>query len=57
VKLRSAPLDDVFDELVHVLTDRHEQLAGAILFLARCAYRYFHAALLAALRFSNRRFR
>lgn len=57
MKLRSAPLDDVFDELVHVLTDRHEQLAGAILFLARCAYRYFHAALLAALRFSNRRFR
>ena len=55
MKIRSALLDDVHDELDYVLTGRREPLARVLRWCSRTAFRIHHRALLAALRLADRR--
>jgi hypothetical protein len=54
MKLRSAPLDDVYSELVFVLSGDGRLLARVLLSIARTLYRWHRRALLAVLRVLNR---
>jgi hypothetical protein len=50
MKLRSAPLDDVYQEFDYVFSHRGDLLGRCSLWLGRTAYRWLRLAFLAALR-------
>jgi hypothetical protein len=54
MKLRSAPLDDVYNELDFVLRDDGGFLARALLRLCKRIYGLFHGLMLAILRWRRR---
>lgn len=50
MKLRSAPLDDVYQEIQFTLAFNGTRKARLLLWIFRCAYRFLHRAMLLALR-------